>query len=67
MHLELIKSSYVGQTKRNSEIRNGKHQKQKSSVIFHHCNTQNHNFYWKNFKILNAERKHMKRDISEML
>ena len=36
-------------------------------LSFSSSNTQNHNFYWKNFKILNAERKHMKRDISEML
>ena len=59
--------SYVGQTKRYFEIRKGEHQKQKSSVIFQHCNSGKHNFDWKNFKILNSERNRTKRDISEML
>ena len=57
--------SYVGQTKRNFEIRKEEHQKQKSSVIFQHCNAEKHNFDWKNFKTLNSERNRTKLDIAK--
>ena len=33
-------SYHVGQTKHNFEIRKSEHQRQKSSVIFKHCNAE---------------------------
>ena len=58
---------YVGQSKCSFDTRKTEHQKQKSSVIYQHINDNKHQFDWKNFKLLDTERNHTKKDIFEML
>jgi len=66
-------SCYIGQTKRSVETRMKEHESNirstsnKRSVISEHRIRYNHNFNWKNVKILDKEPNYFKRLVSEMI
>ena len=65
----LCPASYVGQTKRSLSARINEHKSCRidNSVVSSHILEFNHDFDWKNVKILDIEPDYFKRSLSEML